>query len=1115
MRKIFIEWILQEKVFLVREGIWKMPADMVSFAVSTGLGVSVVAGIISGVCYVLAYGSQRKSSRKSKSNLHCDVCGEYFRSIDHILGGDCHVTCSKCQKNICQKRCANFDEQQNIWTCKNCLRPPESWFQGILYAIQPNKKDFSMDSNVMESSQVKNVDHIQKSKEQVQDFIEKLVNSMLGQNIDDANITKMYNDENYLPLTGQQSPCTAHAALKQLIEKLLHEVANLPQLQRPQQGTAIPPDLNNRTYEDLLATAILNKVISNSQNARPSSSAASVSSRISNSSHIKDDKGFFFGEETLDSKWRHPDIETTSVSSLEDWLQTDSSFGSRKYVDRVTLTIKQDIEEVSHASDSDHEGNEDDDNEYFRTKSSFWSDDEPNWFLQKRTFQGTHSPVPVPMLVPNPTIEAKVLIGDKEVDDTSDLSDVESEYGDTEIVPARHSILVNSKTLIGGKNPLQNGVGDVESESESSADSGVKEVDRGQSVFDESEFTDRAEGGSQNEDEHHTSFVSKADITIDDDNVEDASLMSVYSNTEQEAEYTERYASLPRKIEKRPDPHPRSSEKIKTDYTNYETPHKVEDYDKEAEEVRRVQKHFSGSYSTREKEKWKNAVEMKNNPYSKENIEKRIKRSNSGVDSIFGPDYYAKMASSPSGTKGKVKELVWPPIGSEESDDIVDFIEKEEIQQVPPKHISTTYIAAEETKDNFKAVPVIVEPVEASLSLETSLPPKSPLNGSEMTSLTSDSDLSYVHVYDVENAVISKKTRDQPIKSEPEKNNRFVKGTTTTTRRFTNNQPLKRYKSETDLLDDSFYSPPKVLGRKKDNTLISKIYLDPHVRSFVLSNREHLPENNKVPTFRTQLSSPEMVLDHKAYHSDDGLSLRHTKRYFSSQEDLLSSNSIEVHNGTMTHTAKMSFSSEDEQFSEKSPVFSTAPVNRRIYSSSEDLLSADEIDSSKKKDNTLISKIYQQPHVRQYALTARPFIPVKEEKRIEKSISSEDEVFIEITKAPKVSSPKVLPDLDTQFETMNIKEKEPATNEHDNENDPGVEEIARKKIVHNFLQKYSTSSTNLKITDSREDITNEEDITISVKDLRKRFEKNQPKNNIVSSLTARSLSKQMKEELRN
>ncbi|KAG5883825.1 hypothetical protein JTB14_033747 [Gonioctena quinquepunctata] len=36
-----------------------------------------------------------------------------------------------------------------------------------------------------------------KGKEQVQDFLEKLVNAMLGQNVDDASVTKTYNDELY------------------------------------------------------------------------------------------------------------------------------------------------------------------------------------------------------------------------------------------------------------------------------------------------------------------------------------------------------------------------------------------------------------------------------------------------------------------------------------------------------------------------------------------------------------------------------------------------------------------------------------------------------------------------------------------------------------------------------------------------------------------------------------------------------------------------------------------------------------------------------------------------------------------------------------------------------
>lgn len=90
----------------------------------------------------------------------------------------------------------------------------------------------------------------------------------------------------------------------------------------------------------------------------------------------------------------------------------------------------------------------------------------------------------------------QVLIGDKEVDDTSDLSDIASDYGDPEPIPGRQSLLVESKTIIGGKNPLRNGG----SESESSADSGVKEVDsRDRSGYD------------------GPIFLAKTDITVDDD----------------------------------------------------------------------------------------------------------------------------------------------------------------------------------------------------------------------------------------------------------------------------------------------------------------------------------------------------------------------------------------------------------------------------------------------------------------------------------------------------------------------------------------------------------------------------------------------------------------------
>lgn len=160
-----------------------------------------------------------------------------------------------------------------------------------------------------------------------------------------------------------------------------------------------------------------------------------------------------------------------------------------------------------------------DDGEYFRSSSSLLNDSESNWFLQKRKFQGTNSPVPVPMLVPNPSNEAKVsymfcrrcrcgttnfylqvLIGDKPLDDTSDLSDVGSDYEEPIQPSTTHSLLVQSKNVIGGGNSSICDVGEnAEVQSESSTDSGVKEVNgQEQKTFDVQD-------------------VSKTDMSLDDD----------------------------------------------------------------------------------------------------------------------------------------------------------------------------------------------------------------------------------------------------------------------------------------------------------------------------------------------------------------------------------------------------------------------------------------------------------------------------------------------------------------------------------------------------------------------------------------------------------------------
>lgn len=97
----------------------------------------------------------------------------------------------------------------------------------------------------------------------------------------------------------------------------------------------------------------------------------------------------------------------------------------------------------------------------------------------------------------------KVLIGDKPIDDTSDLSDVGSDYEEAIQPTTTHTLLVQSKNIIGGGG----GGGKAHAEaadigdllSETSTDSGVKEVNgKEQKSFD-------------------TPEALKTDISLDDD----------------------------------------------------------------------------------------------------------------------------------------------------------------------------------------------------------------------------------------------------------------------------------------------------------------------------------------------------------------------------------------------------------------------------------------------------------------------------------------------------------------------------------------------------------------------------------------------------------------------
>lgn len=168
--------------------------------------------------------------------------------------------------------------------------------------------------------------------------------------------------------------------------------------------------------------------------------------------------------------------------------------------------------------------------------------------MQRKKFAGTSSPIPVPMLVPNPSTDAKVFIGDREADDTTDLSDAASDYDDdqseSESAPSLETILVKSKTVIGGKNGKRLPCDDV-------VDGFVSHNENDGAI---TEARNKCVATKIHEDGGMKSFCQICEAMLKVFILEHESLTSLESNTEQDTEYTEKYATLPRTILKSPEP---------------------------------------------------------------------------------------------------------------------------------------------------------------------------------------------------------------------------------------------------------------------------------------------------------------------------------------------------------------------------------------------------------------------------------------------------------------------------------------------------------------------------------------------------------------------------------
>ncbi|XP_063617026.1 uncharacterized protein LOC134790155 isoform X2 [Cydia splendana] len=271
----------------------------------------------------------------------------------------------------------------------------------------------------------------------VREFLETLSARLAGGPLETASVTPLYDHPAYLPPTRDAAPSasSAHAQLKRLVARVVEEAAALPALAR----YAAEPQAPHDTYEDLLATAILNKVIERYQTEGSGGRSSGIHS--ASASPSPSDRST---PRSLNTRHRRditpPLREEDDVSDWEEGATEETVELPRR------VPFPDFSEEIQHTENGDRDFDEVSGSE-IQSIDGTW---EENWLFQKKKIKTIQS-VPVPMLVPNSNAEYKAMIGDRDADDTTDLSDNASD-SETEEIDYKSDIkrVLESKHVIGG-----------------------------------------------------------------------------------------------------------------------------------------------------------------------------------------------------------------------------------------------------------------------------------------------------------------------------------------------------------------------------------------------------------------------------------------------------------------------------------------------------------------------------------------------------------------------------------------------------------------------------------------------------------------------------------------
>ncbi|CAH0724498.1 unnamed protein product, partial [Brenthis ino] len=284
---------------------------------------------------------------------------------------------------------------------------------------------------------------------------------------------------------------------------------------------------------------------------------------------------------------------------------------------------------------------------------------EENWLFQKKKIKNIQS-APVPMLVPNSNTQYRALIGDRDAEDTTDLSDNASDDEEQD-VEFRSDIkkVLESKHVIGGKPKIDEaldfepdsltmiegeGAEDIrneQNEGEDTIDSPTlvqKNICNGNAIHNDNNETHNSililglDSGplSKTEfnlkEEIHRTVLNGHAENYTDESLREDSIDASFTHTKENTSTLNRSEREKSYEETEALPVQRYADSLRRK-------HFVEPQQSQNEQEEDL---IPGSIADRERKKWLNYVEMPNNPYSPEAIKKRLsaKSTSSLFDSI-------------------------------------------------------------------------------------------------------------------------------------------------------------------------------------------------------------------------------------------------------------------------------------------------------------------------------------------------------------------------------------------------------------------------------------------------------------------------------------------------